>query len=98
MDAGESRRFHRLSMGLDRMRSRRECCSHRLSMRETVAIKSSAQRFSLDGYVNAEWGTSDNNRRARYYTLTTAGRKRLAMEREEFERVVGAIQAVLTFA
>jgi transcriptional regulator len=56
------------------------------------------QRLSLDGYVKAEWGTSDNNRRARYYTLTAAGRKQLAMEREEFERVIGAIQAVLNFA
>lgn len=56
------------------------------------------QRLSLDGYVKAEWGTSDNNRRARYYTLTAAGRKQLAAEREDFERVIGAIQAVLTFA
>ena len=56
------------------------------------------QRLSLDGYVKPEWGTSDNNRRARYYTLTAAGRKQLATEREEFERVIGAIQAVLNFA
>jgi PadR family transcriptional regulator PadR len=56
------------------------------------------QRLALDGYVKAEWGASDNNRRARYYTLTAAGRKRLAAEREEFERIVGAIQAVLRFA
>jgi PadR family transcriptional regulator len=50
------------------------------------------------GYVKAEWGTSDNNRRARYYTLTAAGRKQLAAEREEFERIVEAIQTVLRFA
>lgn len=56
------------------------------------------QRLSLDGYVKAEWGTSDNNRRARYYTLTAAGRKQLATEREEFERIIGAIQAVLNLA
>jgi PadR family transcriptional regulator PadR len=56
------------------------------------------QRLLLDGYVRAEWGTSENNRRARYYTLTPAGRKRLVSEREEFERVVGAIQSVLRFA
>jgi PadR family transcriptional regulator len=56
------------------------------------------QRLLLDGYVEAEWGTSDNNRRARYYTLTAAGRKQLAAERKEFERVVAAIQAVLAFA
>jgi transcriptional regulator len=56
------------------------------------------QRLALDGYITAEWGASENNRRARYYTLTAAGRKHLALERKEFERVVGAIQAVLTLA
>jgi len=56
------------------------------------------QRLLLDGYVRAEWGTSENNRRARYYTLTAAGRKQLAAEQDEFERMVGAIQAVLRFA
>jgi DNA-binding PadR family transcriptional regulator len=52
----------------------------------------------LDGYVKAEWGASENNRRARYYTLTATGRKQLAAERKEFERVVRAIQHVLEFA
>jgi transcriptional regulator len=56
------------------------------------------QRLLLDGYVAAEWGTSENNRRARYYTLTPAGRKHLAAERKEFERVVTAIQAVFKLA
>ncbi len=56
------------------------------------------QRLLLDGYVKAEWGASENNRRARYYTLTVAGRKQLAAERKEFERVVLAIQHVLEFA
>ena len=41
---------------------------------------------------------SENNRRARFYTLTAAGRKQLAAEREEFERVVEAIRLVLEFA
>jgi len=56
------------------------------------------QRLLLDGYVRAEWGASENNRRARFYTLTAVGRKQLVAEQEEFERVVGAIQAVLRFA
>lgn len=56
------------------------------------------QRLLLDGCVKAEWGTSANNRRARYYTLTAAGHRQLAAERKEFERVVGAIQLVLTNA
>lgn len=53
------------------------------------------QRLLLNGWVSAEWGASENNRRARYYTLTAAGRKQLASERAEFARVVGAIQRVL---
>ena len=56
------------------------------------------QRLLLDGYVKAEWGTSDNNRRARYYTLTAAGRKRLAAERQDFDRMVSAMRLVLDFA
>ena len=53
------------------------------------------QRLLLQGWVKAEWGASDNNRRARYYTLTAAGRKRLASEREEFDRLILAIHKVL---
>jgi len=56
------------------------------------------QRLLLDGYVKAEWGASENNRRARFYTLTAAGRRQLESEREEFERIVGAIHAVLRYA
>jgi transcriptional regulator len=56
------------------------------------------QRLLLKGWVTAEWGASENNRRARYYTLTSAGRKRLAAERREFERLIGAIRRVLQFA
>jgi transcriptional regulator len=54
------------------------------------------QRLLLDGYVKGEWGISENNRRARYYTLTAAGRRHLALEREGFERMVVAIRHVLT--
>lgn len=53
------------------------------------------QRLLLNGWVTAEWGSSQNNRRARYYKLSAAGRKRLAAERSEFTRVIGAIEKVL---
>jgi transcriptional regulator len=53
------------------------------------------QRLLLNGWVTAEWGASENNRRARYYRLTATGRKRLAAEREEFQRIIVAIQRVL---
>lgn len=53
------------------------------------------QRLLLNGWVKAEWGASVNNRRARYYTLTAAGRKQLAAERDRFARQIGAIQKIL---
>jgi transcriptional regulator len=56
------------------------------------------QRLLLNGWVKAAWGASENNRRARYYTLTAGGRKQLADEREEFQRMVVAIQRVLETA
>lgn len=56
------------------------------------------QRLLLNGWVKAEWGSSENNRRARYYTLTAAGRRQLTAERNEFVRVVDAIQKVLEMA
>ena len=56
------------------------------------------QRLLLSGYVKAEWRPSENNRRARYYSLTPAGRKQLVAEREEFDRLVTAIRRVLLTA
>ena len=53
------------------------------------------QRLLVNGWVTAEWGASENNRRARYYALTPAGHKQLASERADFDRVVSAIQRVL---
>ena len=53
------------------------------------------QRLLLRGWVKAAWGASENNRRARYYTLTAAGRKQLAVEREEFDHIILAIHKVL---
>jgi PadR family transcriptional regulator PadR len=53
------------------------------------------QRLLLQGWIEGKWGASDNNRRARFYTLTATGRKQLAAERQEFDRLVLAIQKVL---
>jgi PadR family transcriptional regulator PadR len=53
------------------------------------------QRLLLNGWAKAEWGVSESNRRARYYTLTAAGRKQLGVERGQFLRMVAAIQKVL---
>ena len=56
------------------------------------------QRLLLNGYLDAEWAPSENNRKARYYTITKAGRKHLAAERKEFDQLVAAIQRVLQTA
>src|SRR5918996_173793 len=56
------------------------------------------QRLLLHGYVDAEWRPSENNRRARYYSLTPAGRKQLVAERAEFAELVAAIHRVLETA
>ena len=56
------------------------------------------QRLLLHGWVKAEWGASENHRRARYYSLTAAGKKQLASERAEFARMVEAIGKVLNMA
>jgi len=53
------------------------------------------QRLERRGWVRAEWGTSENNRRARYYNLTKAGRKQLLEETSKWERLNGAIARIL---
>lgn len=65
-----------------------------LSLGES-SLYTALQRLLLNDWVKAEWGASENNRRARYYTLTPAGRKHLAAETRQFDAVVGAIQRVL---
>ena len=53
-------------------------------------------RLEAQGWIKAEWGVSDNNRKARYYKLTTAGRKQLAAEREHWSRITKGINLVLS--
>ena len=53
------------------------------------------QRLEARGWIDAEWGTSDNNRRARYYTLTRAGRAQLAAEAGQWRRFAAAVARVL---
>src|SRR5258706_11826137 len=56
------------------------------------------QRLLLNGWVTAEWGASENNRRARYYKLTADGRKQLAAANRQFNRMILAIQRVMSCA
>jgi len=55
-------------------------------------------RMEEQGWVEAEWGASENNRRAKYYKLTRAGRRQLAEETSNWERLSGAIAKVLRTA
>ena len=62
---------------------------------EEGSLYPALQRLLVKGWVTAEWGTTAENRRARYYRLTRAGRRQLDAERTQFERVTGAIVRVL---
>jgi len=53
------------------------------------------QRLLLNGWVRAEWGTSDTNRRVRFYRITSAGRRQLATEANDFQFLVSAIARVM---
>ena len=52
-------------------------------------------KLEQEGSIASEWGTSENNRRARFYSLTTAGRKQLGAEVESFQQTIAAILRVL---
>ncbi len=53
------------------------------------------QRLESKGWVDAEWGTSGNNRKARFYRLTSAGRKQLTTETRQWDRITAAVARVL---
>jgi PadR family transcriptional regulator PadR len=62
---------------------------------EEGSLYPALQRMLIKGWVTATWSTTAGNRRARYYRLTAAGRKQLAIEISQFERVIGAITCVI---
>lgn len=62
---------------------------------EEGSLYPALQRLAIKGWVEAEWGLSDNNRRARLYRLTPAGRQQLAEEVADFERLLEAILRVV---
>jgi PadR family transcriptional regulator, regulatory protein PadR len=62
---------------------------------EEGSLYPALQRLLLQGWVKAEWKMTDTNRRARYYTLTAAGRKQLGLELSRFEEMIAAIGRVL---
>jgi PadR family transcriptional regulator, regulatory protein PadR len=62
---------------------------------EQGALYPALARLEHQGLLEAEWGTSDNNRRAKFYTLTTAGRKRLRQEADRWNRTAVAMMTAL---
>jgi PadR family transcriptional regulator, regulatory protein PadR len=62
---------------------------------EDAALYQALHRLDRQGLVDAEWRASENNRRARYYALTTAGRKRLKADTDMWRRYSRAVEAVL---
>jgi transcriptional regulator len=65
---------------------------------EEGSLYPALQRMLIKGWVKAQWGLSENNRRARYYKLTPAGRRQMTLEVAEFTRVMEAIARVIQFA
>lgn len=65
---------------------------------EEGSLYPALHRMEQEGWIRAEWGTSENNRRARYYRLTATGRKQLAEEERNWARLTEAVASVLQFA
>ena len=72
--------------------------SHDVLSVEEGALYPALHRLELRGLLASEWGASDNNRRAKFYSLTPAGRKQLAAETEYWRRMSGAIARVMQTA
>lgn len=65
---------------------------------EEGSLYPALHRMEQDGWLHSEWRTSENNRRARYYRLSEAGRKQLAAEEKNWARLTEAVASVLQFA
>jgi len=65
---------------------------------EEGSLYPALHRMTLAGWLRAEWGASDNNRRARYYAITAAGRKQLREEEHNWAQLTEAVARVLRFA
>ena len=65
---------------------------------EEGSLYPALHRMEQDGWVRAEWGTTEKNRQARFYTLTAAGKRQLAHEQESWSRLTSGVQRVLRYA
>ncbi|SRR5579884_760314 len=64
---------------------------------EEGSLYPALHRMEQDGWITAEWGASENNRRARYYRLTAKGRKQLLAEEQSWQRLIEGVACVLNF-
>jgi transcriptional regulator len=74
---------------------RLEQLSHETLRLNEGTVYASLLRLAQKGWIHSEWGASDNNRKAKYYSISKSGRKQLARETENWERVSGLIGRVL---
>ena len=65
---------------------------------EEGSLYPALHRMEQEGWVKAEWGTTEKNRQAKFYSLTAAGRRQLAQEQESWQRLTQGVQRVLSFA
>lgn len=72
-----------------------EQCSSDVLDVEEGSLYPALNRMLLKGWLRAEWGTSETNRKARFYRLTKEGQKQLAAEAKEFNKLIAAIQLVM---
>jgi transcriptional regulator len=61
-------------------------------------VYASLLRLTQNGWISSSWGTSENNRKAKYYSITRAGKKQLARETRDWQRISGVIGKLLQFA
>jgi PadR family transcriptional regulator len=64
---------------------------------EEGSLYPALHRIEQDGWIRSEWGASDNNRRAKFYSITAAGRRRLEHEEKSWEKLTAGVSAVLRY-
>ena len=65
---------------------------------EEGSLYPALHRIEQDGWIGSEWGVSENNRKAKFYQITAAGRRQLAREEKKWENLTAAVATVLRFA
>jgi PadR family transcriptional regulator PadR len=74
-----------------------EQVSNEILRLEEGSLYPALHRMTQSGWLRSEWGVSENNRRARYYSITAAGRRQLAEEEKSWSELTGAVSRVLRF-